>query len=637
MRLHRVPQFQPRHARPYRAHACAVPERAGPRRPGVRRWPGRRLVLGRAEVRLPCPGQLADDPPCPGRGRVVGGLLRGAAGVPAARTYAPAAGRRGRARACDGRDRGGRLPGRPWQRAHRPDQRLRGQRPALRGTQLQARPPDRRPARRQAPLARPSRAPLTSPAPAPRLTLPPPGSTKDTAVLTAPPATRMTAALSRTGNDWSTSLADCAGPVPVPGPRRRSRSKRGCPVGALIVPGVRVCCDSCVFRAAGWGRAAVVCVHGGRGAGSGGGAASGQDRVGCRRGVPGRRRVLGIVRAGAAGCAVSSRAGRLRLSCLGRGDDRRALVHPVWGAGARACGAAGTSAGRAPAGSGSGWRPGPVGAVAGRRVGQREGSGLPVPGGGVPGGRPNRLAPLLYAALACLGLDAGGGRWLGRFGGAAAVGLYCSSGAALLFAWRDYMPTFADASLIAAGSGALLWAVLAAEASERRRTWAGLAGFVMLEAATFTRYTDIVVLGCAAVAVLAVWWRGAARLPFSAVGWWLASVAVFGVGVAVFDGLVYGGLLTTGYRPGEISFGLRAIAPNLRYMPAHLLQAMPVLVLGLVSLGWITVRWIRLRGISGDAGFAVRRDLWVGVALAASWFAVWGLYAAYFWTANPLG
>ena len=95
-----------------------------------------------------------------------------------------------------------------------------------------------------------------------------------------------------------------------------------------------------------------------------------------------------------------------------------------------------------------------------------------------------RLAPLFYGALACLGLYFGGRRWLGRFGGAAAVGLYCSSGAAILFAWRDYMPTFTDASLIAAGTGALLWAVLAAEASTRRRTSAGLAGFVALEAAT---------------------------------------------------------------------------------------------------------------------------------------------------------
>jgi hypothetical protein len=111
-----------------------------------------------------------------------------------------------------------------------------------------------------------------------------------------------------------------------------------------------------------------------------------------------------------------------------------------------------------------------------------------------------RLAPLFYAALGCLGLYAGGRRWLGRSSGAAAVGLYCSSGAAILFTWRDYMPTFTEASLIAAGTGALLWAVLAAEASARRRTWAGLAGFVALEAAAFGRYTNIVVLGCAVIA-----------------------------------------------------------------------------------------------------------------------------------------
>src|ERR1700760_2302459 len=37
-----------------------------------------------------------------------------------------------------------------------------------------------------------------------------------------------------------------------------------------------------------------------------------------------------------------------------------------------------------------------------------------------------RLAPIFYGALACLGLYAGGRRWLGGFGGTAAVGLYCS-------------------------------------------------------------------------------------------------------------------------------------------------------------------------------------------------------------------
>ncbi len=58
----------------------------------------------------------------------------------------------------------------------------------------------------------------------------------------------------------------------------------------------------------------------------------------------------------------------------------------------------------------------------------------------------------------------------------------------MLWGWRDYMPTFTDASLIAAGTGALLWVALAVEAGPRRRTIAGLAGFVALEDAVFTRY-----------------------------------------------------------------------------------------------------------------------------------------------------
>ena len=238
-----------------------------------------------------------------------------------------------------------------------------------------------------------------------------------------------------------------------------------------------------------------------------------------------------------------------------------------------------------------------------------------------------RWAPLCYGALACLGLFAGAQRWLGRFGGAAAVGLYCSSAAAMLWGWRDYMPTFTDASLIAAGTGALLWAVLAAEARARWRTIAGLAGFLALEAAAFTRYTDIVVLGCAVVAVIVAWRVRAARLPGTALAWWLGSVAVFAAGVALFDGLVYGGPLRSGYRPGEITFSLSAVPPNLRYMPAHLMQAMPALVLGLAALAWIGSRRAR----------PPHRDLAVGLALAASWFAVWGLYAGYTWTAQPGG
>ena len=246
-----------------------------------------------------------------------------------------------------------------------------------------------------------------------------------------------------------------------------------------------------------------------------------------------------------------------------------------------------------------------------------------------------RWAPLCYGALACLGLFIGARCWLGRSGGLAAVGLYCSSGAALLFAWRDYMPTFTDSSLIAAGSGAVLWALLATEASPRRRTWAGLAGFAAIEIATFVRYTDIVILGCAVVTVIVAWRLRAAQLPFGSLGWWLASVAVFGAGVAIFDDLVYGGPLTTGYQPGEISFGLGAVAANLRYLPAHLMQAMPMLVLGLAALAWIIVRRLVPHRVGGQAGAVARRDLWVGLAVAASWFAVWGLYSAYYWTNDP--
>jgi len=249
-----------------------------------------------------------------------------------------------------------------------------------------------------------------------------------------------------------------------------------------------------------------------------------------------------------------------------------------------------------------------------------------------------RLAPLCYAALGCLGLFAGARRWLGRWGGTAAVALFCSSGAAMLFAWRDYMPTFTETSLIAAGTGALLWAVLATGAGPERRTWAGLLGFLAIELAVFARYTNLVVLGCAAAAVLVAWRYG--KVPGTAVAWWLGSAVAAVGGIALFNDLVYGGPLTSGYRPGEITFRLGAIGPNLRYMPGHLIEAIPMLALGLAALAWITARWFRLRPVPGDRttsapAAAARRDLAVAIPLTASWFGLWGLYAAYTWTAGP--
>jgi len=250
-----------------------------------------------------------------------------------------------------------------------------------------------------------------------------------------------------------------------------------------------------------------------------------------------------------------------------------------------------------------------------------------------------RLAPLFYGALACLGLFVGARRWLGRYGGTAAVALFCSSGAAMLFAWRDYMPTFTDASLIAAGSGALLWVLLANDASRGRRTGVGLLAFLALEAAVFVRYTDIVVLGCAVLTVVVVWRFSRSTVSTGALAWWLGSVVLFGAAVALFDDLVYGGPFKTGYGPGEIEFAFSSILPNFRYMPAHLIEAMPMLFLGIGAVAWIAWRRVRFRArlASGELAASARRDFVVALALAASWFGVWGLYSAYTWTANPYG
>lgn len=246
-----------------------------------------------------------------------------------------------------------------------------------------------------------------------------------------------------------------------------------------------------------------------------------------------------------------------------------------------------------------------------------------------------RLAPPFFGALACVGLFLGARRWLGGFGGAAAVGLYCSSGAALAFAWRDYMPTFTDASLAAGGLGLLLWTLLATEASVRRRTCAGLAAFVALELATFVRYTNIVILGCAVLTVIAAWQMGAARLGAPMRRAWLLSVIAFCVGLALFDDRVYGGPLKSGYQSGEITFAPGAVGTNLRLVPGHLIEAMPMVVLGLVALAWIIARRLTLGESGGRCRADARRDLSVAVALAGSWFAIWALYSTYTWTNDP--
>ena len=74
------------------------------------------------------------------------------------------------------------------------------------------------------------------------------------------------------------------------------------------------------------------------------------------------------------------------------------------------------------------------------------------------------------------------------------------------------------------------------------------------------------------------------------------------------------------------------VRPAAEEISTRLILAMPMLVLGLAALAWIIWRWMRLRRAGAERAAAARRDLAVGLALAAAWFSVWGLYAPYTWT-----
>jgi len=180
----------------------------------------------------------------------------------------------------------------------------------------------------------------------------------------------------------------------------------------------------------------------------------------------------------------------------------------------------------------------------------------------------------------------------------------------------------------------LLWAMLATERTVRRRSVSGLLGFVALDAAVLVRYTNVVILTVAVLAVLLVFRRAA--LPLRAVRWWLGSVAAMITGAFVFDQLAYGSPLKTGYSSGEITFSLASVIPNLQRMPAPLVTSLPMMVLALGALGWLAVRAVasRQRGIEPERRTRYRRDVVVGACLATGWMGVWGLYAAYDWTAR---
>ncbi|MGC2486752.1 MAG: hypothetical protein WA359_10985, partial [Acidimicrobiales bacterium] len=239
-----------------------------------------------------------------------------------------------------------------------------------------------------------------------------------------------------------------------------------------------------------------------------------------------------------------------------------------------------------------------------------------------------RAAPLFYGALACGGLFYGARRWLGPWGGAYAVVLYCSAGDALIFAWRSTMPTFTDMSLIAAAAGLLLGALLSRESPPARRLVLGLLAFLALDGATFIRYTDVVLLICALVAVVAL--ARACALTRGMILSWIGVVALYALGDAVLNHYLYGGYFSSGYSPGLVSFSTSAVAPNVERLPWPLLEGTPMIALAQGAVVWIVCRLVRARGTVLAA--RTRTDAVVALVLAVSWGALWALYATYTWT-----
>ena len=240
-----------------------------------------------------------------------------------------------------------------------------------------------------------------------------------------------------------------------------------------------------------------------------------------------------------------------------------------------------------------------------------------------------RAAPLFYGAFGCVGLFYGARAWLGRWGGTYAVALYCFSGAALLFAWRATISTFTDASLIAGAVGLLLGVLLRPADPPTRRLLLGALAFLALDGAVFIRYTDVVVLAVALISVIG--FARVSRLSWRTIVTWCVVVTVFGVFDLVMNDVLYGGIFTTGYRSGIVSFRANAIAPNFERMPSRLLESMPMVVLGLVGVAWIVARYVSPHVGPSSRGTA-RRDVLVALAVGVGWLTLWGLYSAYTWT-----
>ncbi|MFY9783761.1 MAG: hypothetical protein WAK12_09545, partial [Acidimicrobiales bacterium] len=178
----------------------------------------------------------------------------------------------------------------------------------------------------------------------------------------------------------------------------------------------------------------------------------------------------------------------------------------------------------------------------------------------------------------------------------------------------------------------LLGVLLATKDPPARRLGFGVLAFLALDGATLIRYTDVVVLVVAIIAVGALY-RICALTRFMVFSWFVV-VALFAIGDLALNRYLYGGVFKTGYRSGLVTFKASAILPNVERIPLLLVEGLPMVILALASLVWIALRLIPSRASHDSTATAARRDGVIALALAAAWFAVWALYATYTWTAG---
>ena len=259
-----------------------------------------------------------------------------------------------------------------------------------------------------------------------------------------------------------------------------------------------------------------------------------------------------------------------------------------------------------------------------------------------------RMAPLFFGALGCIGLWLGARKWLGAWGAGYAVSLFCSSSAAMLFAWRETMPTFTDTSLLACGIGLLIWTVLSIESRMATRLVTGGISFLVFGLATFVRYTNLTTLIAAAVIALVACFRGRWRLPRWAPLLWGAIVMLPVGGILLFNERYYGSPVSTGYASGAVGFALSSVATNIREQPGRLATAMPVYLVALGAVGMMA--WNQFRRTPAVDPTKTDMDMqpsffrWtpetvdvdrvVGAFLALAWLSLWGLYLTYEWTSR---